>query len=206
MINYNSDYGIGDQGINLGFVSVSPLVAVQVAKNDYGEKVVKPFVHLHITPNEGLVHKFSHALAHKKQTIFGGHYDYAPHYFARPLNYYEKPIHPYPSNTPNQNLLLHHKKSYHQSHQQPHQHISHYINYPIYTSKEELVSDDYDYSGYGDYDDFYKSTRTNESFVNLSSKHLQNNVAIQKTLNNDLLKKRVNFPERRKRDIHEVSL
>ncbi|KAF7995277.1 hypothetical protein HCN44_004749 [Aphidius gifuensis] len=47
----------GANGINLGLVSVNPLLALKVGKDDYGEKVVKPFVNLHVTPNQGLVNK-----------------------------------------------------------------------------------------------------------------------------------------------------
>lgn len=46
---------IGPNGVNLGLVNVNPLLSVQVQKNDYGEKVVKPLVNLHITPNANLL-------------------------------------------------------------------------------------------------------------------------------------------------------
>lgn len=47
----------GPGGINLGLVSVNPLISVQVAKDEHGGKVIKPLVNLHVTPNPGLVHK-----------------------------------------------------------------------------------------------------------------------------------------------------
>ncbi|KAK0078783.1 hypothetical protein PV326_009144, partial [Microctonus aethiopoides] len=105
-INPYPNYGIGANGLNLGLVSVNPLVAVQLSKNEDGEKVVKPFVNLHVTPNEGLVHKIGNIIKNKKQAVFGSHNHgyysqplYTSHYnpigspiYHRP-NYFEKPLH-----------------------------------------------------------------------------------------------------------------
>lgn len=106
-------YGPGQtgQGLNLGLVSVNPLLAVQFSKDEYGDKVVKPFVNLHVTPNRHIVQKLGDLLAYKKQAIHGqyghyGHYgpDHAPHYHYPPKpsvyyeNHYAKP--PYPVHSP----------------------------------------------------------------------------------------------------------
>jgi hypothetical protein len=58
--------GLG--GVNLGLVSVNPLLSVQVTQDEYGDKIVKPLVNLHVTPNHGLVHKLGsilHGFHHK---------------------------------------------------------------------------------------------------------------------------------------------
>lgn len=86
-------------GLNLGLISVNPLLAVQVTKNDYGEKVVKPFVNLHVTPNEHVVNKLSHVFHEKKLYLLNKHEHYHHH---KPYNYghyhhhLHKPIH-YPT-------------------------------------------------------------------------------------------------------------
>lgn len=100
---------IGGGGINLGLVSVNPLISVQVTKDDYGHKEVKPFVNLHVTPNNYLVHKFEDLLSYKKHVIFNKHkhyhlhkghpqyydphYEHEPHYEHHPHHEYYKPPH-----------------------------------------------------------------------------------------------------------------
>lgn len=64
---YGSSVG-GLGGVNLGLVSVNPLLSVQVTQDEYGDKIVKPLVNLHVTPNHGFVHKIGsllHGLHHK---------------------------------------------------------------------------------------------------------------------------------------------
>ncbi|PNF43247.1 hypothetical protein B7P43_G14886 [Cryptotermes secundus] len=64
---YGSSVG-GLGGVNLGLVSVNPLLSVQVTQDEYGDKIVKPLVNLHVTPNHGLVHKLGsilHGFHHK---------------------------------------------------------------------------------------------------------------------------------------------
>lgn len=112
--------GVG--GINLGLVSVNPLVSIQVTKDDYGEKVVKPFVNLHVTPNDFLLHKFQDFFDFKKGILlnnkhhhfhhfkkyykphfygpYGPHYHglhYKPHYHRKP-HYYDPVVHSKPHN------------------------------------------------------------------------------------------------------------
>ena len=121
VVNPYPGYGASGQGgLNLGLVSVNPLVAVQVTKDDYGEKVIKPFVNLHVTPNQGLVHKLGSILNQKKEALLGGHGGYgggygggypgghyAPQYYPtgppiydRPI-YIDKPIYPHHHHPPN---------------------------------------------------------------------------------------------------------
>ncbi|XP_044735349.1 uncharacterized protein LOC123297666 isoform X1 [Chrysoperla carnea] len=71
---------IGGSGINLGLVSVNPLVSVQVTKDDYGKKVVKPLVNIHVTPNDFLVHKIEDLFFYKKQALFSKHEHYHQHH------------------------------------------------------------------------------------------------------------------------------
>ncbi|KAJ8958159.1 hypothetical protein NQ318_006098 [Aromia moschata] len=80
---------IGATGINLGLVSVNPLISIQVTKDDYGHKEIKPFVNLHITPNNYLVHKFEDLVSHKKAIIFNKHRHYHLHKGHRPYHYHD---------------------------------------------------------------------------------------------------------------------
>lgn len=99
-LNYNpavNPYGssVGGGGINLGLISVNPLLSVQVTKDDYGEKVIKPFVNLHVTPNDFLVHKVEDFLTYKKHLIFNKpyyhHHYHHPHAHHQP--YPRPPLH-----------------------------------------------------------------------------------------------------------------
>lgn len=104
---YGGSFGSAD-GLNLGLVNVNPLVSLQVSKDDEGEKVLKPFVNLHLTPNPGLVHKFGSLVHNLKGYGHGyghghGGYGYPPvqhqHYHQHqyrptPPPYYSRP---YPS-------------------------------------------------------------------------------------------------------------
>lgn len=86
-------------GLNLGLVSVNPLLSVQVTKNDYGEKIIKPFVNLHVTPNEHVVNKVSHLFHEKKLYLLNKHehfHHHNPHYD----HHYQKPFHPVYSHGP----------------------------------------------------------------------------------------------------------
>lgn len=43
-------------GLNLGLINVNPLVSFQVTKSEFdGQKLVKPFINLHVTPNKGIL-------------------------------------------------------------------------------------------------------------------------------------------------------
>lgn len=63
---------INANGLNLGLVNVNPLVSFQVSKNEFGEKLLKPLVNLHVTPNEHLINKVGSIFHAKKQGLFGG--------------------------------------------------------------------------------------------------------------------------------------
>lgn len=112
----HNPYGpaINGGGLNLGLISVSPLLSVQVTKNDYGEKVVKPFVNLHVTPNEHVVNKIGHLFHEKKHYLLNKHEHYHHHSpFQHPHGHYPShpPIHQYPSHPP----IHHYPPSHHQS-------------------------------------------------------------------------------------------
>ncbi|KAH1002597.1 hypothetical protein HUJ04_008672 [Dendroctonus ponderosae] len=88
-------------GINLGLVSVNPLVSVQFTKDDYGNKVIKPFVNLHLTPNSYLVNKFEDLISYKKGVILNKHKHFHvhkgyPHYESPHGGYYEGPYREHP--------------------------------------------------------------------------------------------------------------
>ncbi|XP_060534721.1 uncharacterized protein LOC132707072 [Cylas formicarius] len=78
-------------GVNLGLVSVNPLLSIQVTKDDYGNKVIKPFVNLHVTPNSYLVNKFEDLVAYKKGVILNKHKHFHVH---KPGFYPHPPHHP----------------------------------------------------------------------------------------------------------------
>lgn len=66
----NAHFGaISPNGLNLGLVNVNPLFSLQVTKNEIGEKLVKPFVNLHVTPNEGIVGKIGSLFLAKKGAL-----------------------------------------------------------------------------------------------------------------------------------------
>ncbi|XP_041674241.1 uncharacterized protein LOC108114712 isoform X2 [Drosophila eugracilis] len=71
---------VGPNGLNLGLVNVNPLVSVQVAKTDYGEKVVKPLVNLHVTPNANLIQKVGDFFKRKPTETYSHHYHHHDHY------------------------------------------------------------------------------------------------------------------------------
>ncbi|CAH0398708.1 unnamed protein product [Chilo suppressalis] len=90
----HNPYGpaLNSGGLNLGLLSVNPLLAVQITKNDYGEKIVKPFVNLHVTPNEHVVNKLSHLFHEKKLYLLNKHEHYHNY---NPYNdhHYQRPVH-----------------------------------------------------------------------------------------------------------------
>ncbi|XP_071050235.1 uncharacterized protein [Onthophagus taurus] len=148
----------GGNGINLGLVSVNPLVALQVTKNDYGEKVLKPFVNLHVTPNNHLVNKVQDFLAYKKGLIFNQHEHYH-HYKPYGPNYYNGPhygrpqIHPpiHEYNGP----YLDHPPHHYVNHAPPPQ-VQHYHQHH---HKPQYIDDIGEYTGFGD--EFYGRNNDN---------------------------------------------
>lgn len=93
---------ISPNGLNLGLVNVNPLVSFQVAKNEHGEKLFKPLVNLHVTPNENLISKVGSLFAAKKygvqQALYNQHYHTHTHYPNPPEIYHphhHQPPHSY---------------------------------------------------------------------------------------------------------------
>lgn len=99
---------ISPNGLNLGLVNVNPLVSLQFAKNEFGEKTFKPLVNFHVTPNEHLISKVGNLFKAKKYgvggSIYGGQSSYNQHYHThthyptptsiyRPQNYYDNAHH-----------------------------------------------------------------------------------------------------------------
>lgn len=143
--------GLG--GVNLGLVSVNPLLSVQVTQDEYGDKIVKPLVNLHVTPNHGLVHKLGsilHGFHHKP------HY---PVYSPFKHDHHHHHIHtskPYPP------YYYPHKPSYFYG--EPYKPNYHYApSYYGYRTNEEYIGSGSGYSGgyisdeedqYGNSDDY----------------------------------------------------
>ncbi|XP_036148082.1 uncharacterized protein LOC118644183 [Monomorium pharaonis] len=193
---YTPGYGlVGGQGINLGPVAVNPLVAVQVTKDEYGEKVIKPYVNLHVTPNPGLIHKLGHLLAYKKYGLYGhygGHYDghsgvYAPHYHT----HHERPIYHYTPRPP-----------FYPSHHEPIYHKPHGGYNPSYYKDDNDDYDDYDYSN--DYqDDYYRNARARNASVTTRGRQFPTKASPQGSPAGDDERQRsgkIIFSDRRRRD------
>lgn len=121
---------IGGAGINLGLISVNPLVSIQVTKDDYGNKEIKPFVNLHVTPNNYLVHKFEDLLSYKKAVIFNKHKHYHVHKGHRPYHY------------------QHHQPYYHYPHESYHDHHPGPIEYDGPSLPPKYDYDEYDFPKY----------------------------------------------------------
>ncbi|XP_072760900.1 uncharacterized protein [Anoplolepis gracilipes] len=203
---YTPGYGpIGGQGINLGPVSVNPLVAVQVTKDEYGEKVVKPYVNLHVTPNPGLIRKLGHLLAYKKYGLYGGHYGghyggyggydavYAPDYHT----HHEKPIHHYPSRPPFYPSpgVHHHQGEHYPTYHKPHYQGGYYPSY--YKDDNNDYDDDYDYSDdYAD-DDYYRNARARNAKGKTKSATEE---STRKSTDERQMSGKITFSDRRKRD------
>ncbi|XP_047111997.1 uncharacterized protein LOC124788758 [Schistocerca piceifrons] len=120
----------GPGGINLGLVSVNPLVSVQVTKDEYGDKVVKPLVNLHVTPNPGLVHKLGsllhggfhkpgYGLFHKPGFPSYVKHDHDHHHHhvhvSKPAPVYHKPHYYYPPKPYYPYKPAHYSNGYYQS-------------------------------------------------------------------------------------------
>ncbi|OAD60737.1 Serine proteinase stubble, partial [Eufriesea mexicana] len=175
LVNPYRGYGSADQGINLGLVSVNPLLAVQFTKDEYGDKVVKPFVNFHVTPNRNIVQKLGHLLSHKKQALFESYEpSYAPHYPSNPVQIYEKPYYVKPHHPP------HHYASHHEP-PFPHDYSDYYRD----------GDDDYDY----DYNENHGFARSNGNKTPATADANEQTVAKERTDG------KVSFPNRRKRDV-----
>lgn len=74
---------IGPDGLNLGLLNVNPLVSLQVTKNEHGEKLVKPLVNLHVTPNAGIIKAVGSLFLSKKQGLHN-HYHHHLHRYPPP--------------------------------------------------------------------------------------------------------------------------
>jgi hypothetical protein len=95
----NAHFGaISPNGLNLGLLNVNPLFSLQVTKNEHGEKLVKPFVNLHVTPNEGIIGKIGNLLLAKKGALHK-HYHHHAHAYPPPpfhFNDHHNHHHSYP--------------------------------------------------------------------------------------------------------------
>jgi hypothetical protein len=153
----------GGGGVNLGLVSVNPLLSVQVTKDDYGEKVVKPLVNLHVTPNHGFVNKIG-SFIHKFKGGFGGggyygggyggggYYPPGPHLYHH--HYHAPPPPPPPIYKPHH--YFHSKPSF-----------SHFKPSPPYAPSYDYPPPHHHYPDYHDEylddGDYYRTARSNIS-------------------------------------------
>lgn len=78
----NAHFGaLTPNGLNLGLLNVNPLFSFQVTKSEHGEKLLKPFVNLHLTPNKGIIGAVTGLFASKKGAL---HYHKHKHLHAYP--------------------------------------------------------------------------------------------------------------------------
>lgn len=95
----NPHFGsISPNGLNLGLLNVNPLLSLQVTKNEHGEKLLKPFVNLHVTPNEGIIGKIGNLFAAKKGSLHHNHKQY---------QHYHHHLHRYPPPPPPHHYPFH---------------------------------------------------------------------------------------------------
>ncbi|XP_055913727.1 uncharacterized protein LOC129947251 [Eupeodes corollae] len=90
----NQHFGaISPNGLNLGLINVNPLVSLQVSKTEFGDKVVKPLVNLHVTPNENIIQKVGDLFKPKHPKIqHNHHYHHHDHYDGDGHNHHHSPI------------------------------------------------------------------------------------------------------------------
>lgn len=98
---------------------MNPLLSLQVSKDEYGDKVVKPWVNLHVTPNHQLVDKVGY-LFHK---LKAPHYsDYPPpSYYHQHNHFHSPPVHTYVPSPPVKPIY---EKPFYGSHYAPQYHGS----------------------------------------------------------------------------------
>ncbi|XP_014248389.1 uncharacterized protein LOC106666034 isoform X1 [Cimex lectularius] len=149
---------VGGQGLDLGLVSVNPLLSVQVTKDEYGDKVVKPLVNLHVTPNHGLVNKIGNLLHHVKSPNYGPPYMYHHHQHVHKIPPF-KPYRPYPA--PYYSHYTPHYSPQYSSYPP-----SHSSSYPSYSSsypssfRPSPFRDEPEYID-DDEDDYYRNAQSN---------------------------------------------
>lgn len=167
----HNPYGpaINSGGINLGLLSVNPLLAIEVTKNDYGEKIVKPLVNLHITPNEHVVNRIGDLFHEKKHYLLNKHEHYHHHQpYHNSYGYYH---HSQPPLVPT-------------NHGPPiySPHYTHYQNkYPGYFKSRPQL---YESTASNEDDDYY-SDDTDEHYNNEYDIHnpVHNNYGFERSLN-----------------------
>uniref|UniRef100_T1H9W2 Peptidase S1 domain-containing protein n=1 Tax=Rhodnius prolixus TaxID=13249 RepID=T1H9W2_RHOPR len=164
---YGSSVG-GPGGVNLGLVSVNPLLSVQVTKDEYGDKVVKPLVNLHVTPNHGLVNKIGSFIHHLKEPYYGHPPPYlshhhlhvhkipSHHYAHKPTFHPYAPHYSYPSSSYGPS---HHYHGPPPSFSHPHYHTS---------SSSSYIRDSDDYID-DEEDSYYRSSSSAGSRSNIST-------------------------------------
>ncbi|XP_037945945.1 serine proteinase stubble-like, partial [Teleopsis dalmanni] len=77
----NPHFGaIGVNGVNLGLLNVNPLLSLQVSKTEFGDKVVKPLVNFHVTPNGNILQKVGNYFKPKPPIVHNSHYHHHDHF------------------------------------------------------------------------------------------------------------------------------
>lgn len=116
---------------------------MQVSKDEYGEKVVKPWVNLHVTPNHQLIDKFGY-LVHKLKTP--PYYDHPPAHYYQHNHFYNPSIQSYPLHSMKPFYPVTVRPSYYSPHYAPSYHGYNTLDYTPVGYDEEY--DDYDSSYY----------------------------------------------------------
>ncbi|CAB3259796.1 unnamed protein product [Arctia plantaginis] len=176
---------IGGGGFNLGLVSANPLISIQVTKDDYGEKVYKPLIHVHVVPNPKTVatvgqlfHQKKQFLLHKHQSLIVPPIVPVPHI-------------PYPHSYPGPHHLHLYANSYNPHHYEglPHFHSNeHSQNYeseqihrPYSAHYIDYESDKFQEQDYSNFepplgnDDYYDESGSDVYYRNRQTINNQNN-------------------------------
>jgi len=150
---------------------VNPLLSVQVTQDEYGDKIVKPLVNLHVTPNHGFVHKLS-------SILHGFHHK--PYYPVYPPFKHDHHHHHIHMSKPHPSYYYPYKPSYHYG--APYKPSYHYAPaYYGYRSENDYyssghVSDEEDqYDNENDYVDDPYSSYSRHSRGNQTVKHPSSN-------------------------------
>lgn len=135
-------------------------MSVQVTKDEDGEKVIKPFVNLHVTPNDFLVQKLSSYLHHKKEAF---HQHVHHHSYPKPPPYYHHQHEP---------IYSHHPPTDHYGPPVYHRPHNHY--YDSEPSGPSYYDDSYGGNYYGgDYNHYGRSLNFTDDNDNILNRYQQ---------------------------------
>lgn len=122
----NAHFGsISPNGVNLGLLNVNPLFSLQVTKSEHGEKLIKPFVNLHVTPTEGIIGSIG-----KIGNFFFAKKGPSQHHFHNHLHRYPPPPPPHYFDHQSSYPFENHHDHHHGHHHHPIEEIPPFLSHP----------------------------------------------------------------------------